>query len=97
MTNPEYFPDPQSFDPGRYITEDGKFKPSPHIQPFGSGRRKCLGETLARMNVYLFFTGILSCFTVKKVSDADTSDPMDRLYGATVAPAPFKVKFVPRK
>ena len=54
-----WFPDPSRFDPERYLskTEDGglRFEPSPHVMPFGYGRRRCAGETLARFVPFLGF------------------------------------------
>ncbi len=44
----------------RYLTKDGKFSPHPKMAAFGLGRRRCLGETLARLELYMFFTAILS-------------------------------------
>ena len=61
--DPELFPDPHRFDPTRHLaTEDGRFVPSPHVLPFGTGRRRCLGEVLAKPSLYLFFTGITARF-----------------------------------
>ncbi len=71
--DPELFPDPHRFDPTRYLaTEDGggektRFVPSPHVLPFGTGRRRCLGEVLAKPSLYLFFTGITARFETFKI------------------------------
>ena len=43
------------FRPERFLDADGFFKPNEMLQPFGIGRRKCLGESLARMENFLFF------------------------------------------
>ncbi len=52
MTDPDNFPDPLRFDPERYLSEGGrKFSPHPKMITFGLGRRRCLGETLARYRI----------------------------------------------
>jgi hypothetical protein len=37
---------------------DGRVEKDEHLIPFSIGRRQCLGETLARAELFLFFTGI---------------------------------------
>ncbi len=94
--DPLTFPDPERFDPTRFLDEEGKFKPHPKVIPFGIGKRKCMGESLARMSLYLFFAGILSRFTVSE--DETIGKPStERVYGITAAPRPFKINFKPRK
>jgi len=56
--------------PERYLDEDGatgeqKFSPSPYVLPFGVGRRRCLGESLAKVELYLFTCSILRHFSVE--------------------------------
>ncbi len=94
LTDPEHFPEPEKFDPTRYITKDGSFEPSPHVIPFGVGKRRCLGETLARMELYRFFTGVLHRFTVEKKPGLEI--PMQKELGQASMPARFEVKFTAR-
>ncbi len=96
MKSPNNFPDPEKFDPLRFLTKEGKFKPHPMVIPFGLGKRRCLGEILARSSLYLFFTGIVSTFTLTKENDKDylTTEPF---LGGTLSPQPYKMRFIPRK
>ncbi len=96
MHDPEHFPNPSKFDPTRHLTKEGKFQQHPRILPFGVGRRRCLGETLARMSLYLFFTGVVSNFTLAKASEEDQINTEPTI-GFTRAPHPFKMRFIPRK
>ncbi|TGO62507.1 hypothetical protein BCON_0019g00430 [Botryotinia convoluta] len=50
--DPEIFPEPESFNPGRWLgPKSDDFKTAYH--PFGAGTRTCLGIHLARMELYL--------------------------------------------
>ena len=56
---------------------------------FGIGRRKCLGETLARMTLFHFTVGMVRRFKI----EAFPGDPLKvrRIDGITTAPSPFKL------
>ncbi len=50
----------------RYLTADGQtFTPHPKMLAFGLGKRRCLGESLAKQEFYLFFATILSRFEIR--------------------------------
>ncbi|KAF8365870.1 hypothetical protein PRIPAC_83699 [Pristionchus pacificus] len=56
------FERPDYFCPERHLNEDGAFVKDPRITPFSVGRRACLGETLARMEVFVMFaTFVQNC------------------------------------
>ena len=56
-TDPEYWGDPEVFRPERFLhTQDGKMKLVKHDRflPFGFGKRICMGESLAKAELFIF-------------------------------------------
>ncbi|XP_038051667.1 cytochrome P450 2J6-like [Patiria miniata] len=64
--DPLVWEEPEKFRPERFLDGDGKFRPREEFMPFGSGRRMCLGEHLAKMELFVFFTYLMHHFTIKK-------------------------------
>ncbi|KAI1706805.1 cytochrome p450 domain-containing protein [Ditylenchus destructor] len=56
------FPKPLEFNPSRFIDENGCFKKCDELIPFSMGKRQCLGEPLARMELFLFIANIFNSF-----------------------------------
>ncbi|KAI6171091.1 (pine wood nematode) hypothetical protein [Aphelenchoides bicaudatus] len=56
----EVFPEPDVFKPERFLTEDGQLKRIDELMPFSLGKRICLGEGLARMELYLFVANLFN-------------------------------------
>ncbi|XP_061194475.1 steroid 17-alpha-hydroxylase/17,20 lyase-like [Saccostrea echinata] len=64
--DPNYWKDPEKFDPYRFLDENGKLKPTRPESwlPFSAGRRVCLGETLARPDILLMCANLLQRFEI---------------------------------
>ncbi|XP_037082217.1 methyl farnesoate epoxidase-like [Pollicipes pollicipes] len=61
--DPDYWGDPEAFRPGRFLTPAGQLRRDiDRLVPFGTGKRQCIGEPLARMELFLFFSCMLHEF-----------------------------------
>ena len=97
MHDPLYFPNPTRFDPNRYLSEEENgqitFKPHPRVIPFGIGKRRCLGEVLARMTLYKFFTAIVQKYEIVSGQDEPITD--EAKTGFTRSPIDYRIIFRP--
>ncbi|XP_039638086.1 cytochrome P450 2K1-like isoform X1 [Perca fluviatilis] len=83
---------PHSFYPAHFLDKDGKFVKREAFIPFSAGRRICLGESLARTELFIFFTSLLQhfCFTPPPGVSEDELDLTPRV-GFTLNPSPHKL------
>ncbi|XP_036590753.1 cytochrome P450 2C19-like isoform X3 [Trichosurus vulpecula] len=93
----EEFPNPYKFDPGHFLDKSGKFKKSDYFMPFSAGKRMCVGESLARMELFLFFTTILQNFTLKSLIDPKDIDTSPIASGFIKIPSFYELCFLPYK
>src|SRR6185436_11068943 len=54
--DPRYFPDPERFDPNRWVPEIAAQRPKFSYFPFGGGSRLCIGERFAWMEGILLLS-----------------------------------------
>lgn len=90
----EFWKDPEIFNPERFLDENMKVKNVERLIPFGAGRRKCLGDQLAKACIFTFYVGILQKFNLK--ASAEHLPSLDLLPGITLSPRPYKVSFEKR-
>ncbi|XP_040895603.1 cytochrome P450 2J6-like [Toxotes jaculatrix] len=80
---------PNTFNPGHFLNDEGKFVKRAAFIPFSAGKRVCLGENLARMELFLFFTSFMQHFTFSM--PAGVKPMMDYRSGITLAPHPYEI------
>nr|XP_046228710.1 cytochrome P450 2K1-like [Scatophagus argus] len=88
---------PHTFYPAHFLDKDGKFVKRDAFMPFSAGRRVCLGEGLARMELFIFFATLMQhfCFTPPPGLSEDELD-LTPLEGLSPSPLPQKLCAVPR-
>ncbi|XP_072552351.1 cytochrome P450 2B4-like [Salminus brasiliensis] len=59
LTDREHWKYPDTFNPENFLDEKGQFCKNDSFLPFSLGPRVCLGETLARTELFIFFTSLL--------------------------------------
>ncbi|EDV22935.1 uncharacterized protein TRIADDRAFT_28454 [Trichoplax adhaerens] len=64
------WPNPNEFSPERHLNNDGTIKASsPNLMPFSCGTRACIGETLAKFNLYIIISHLMQHCTFRKVDN----------------------------
>lgn len=99
----QYWGDPEVFRPERFL-DDGDRGTTPasagdRLMFFGIGKRRCLGEVLARACLFTFFVGIMQKFEIVKPPTAPHGGMEPSIVlrpGITLSPKPYEVLFRPR-
>lgn len=78
---------------GRFLDEQGQHihSPSPSYLPFGAGIRVCLGEVLAKMELFLFLAWVLQRFTLECPQDQPLPS-LEGKFGVVLQVQKFRVK-----
>lgn len=90
----DYWKDPEVFRYSRFLDES-KVIQHEFFMPFGQGRRRCLGDSLAKSCLFTFFVGMLQNFTIERPENE--SLPSTNLQpGILLSPKPYNVIFKER-
>ncbi|KAH7922532.1 cytochrome P450 [Leucogyrophana mollusca] len=93
--DPDVYPNPERFDPQRWLDNDGKIRDDIKFFTYGFGRRTCPGKHVANRSVFINTALILWAFRITE----DPSQPIDTMAFSDTAnmhAAPFSVQFEPR-
>uniref|UniRef100_A0A8C4RE03 Cytochrome P450 2B4-like n=2 Tax=Erpetoichthys calabaricus TaxID=27687 RepID=A0A8C4RE03_ERPCA len=87
---------PDSFNPGHFLDENGFFKMNPAFMPFSAGKRICVGEGLAKMELFLFFSSLLQNFSFRCNEDPMNINLMSTPSSFVKSPQAYKLIAIPR-
>jgi cytochrome P450 len=71
--NPQYFPNPEVFDPDRWLKADAERRLGKYLVNFSKGTRSCLGMNLAKAEIFLTLATIFHRFDMD-LYETDESD-----------------------
>ncbi|XP_052568876.1 cytochrome P450 2A8 isoform X2 [Peromyscus californicus insignis] len=96
LKDPQFFSNPNDFDPQHFLDDKGQFKKSNAFVPFSIGKRYCFGENLAKMELFIFFTTIMQNFHFKSPQAPQDIDVSPQCVGFGTIPRRFTMSFLPR-
>ncbi|XP_066504990.1 cytochrome P450 2D3-like [Hoplias malabaricus] len=81
---------PYEFNPANFLNQQGQFQKPEAFIPFSVGPRMCLGEGLARMELFLILVTLLRRFQFFWPEDAGEPD-FTPVFGITMTPKPYRM------
>ncbi|XP_052572650.1 cytochrome P450 2J3 isoform X3 [Peromyscus californicus insignis] len=91
--DPKEWDTPDEFNPEHFL-ENGQFKKRESFLPFSMGKRACLGEQLARSELFIFITSLIQKFTFKPPVNEKLS--LQFRMSVTVSPVSHRICAIPR-
>ncbi|KAG8540219.1 hypothetical protein GDO81_019695 [Engystomops pustulosus] len=96
LKDPTCFKFPTEFNPQNFLNEKGKFMKNDAFMPLAAGKRICLGESLVKMELFLFLVAILQNFDLKSPVPREELDLNPNVSGVANFPKPYTLAFIPR-
>ncbi|XP_054839754.1 cytochrome P450 2J6-like [Eublepharis macularius] len=96
LMDPNEWETPREFNPSHFLDRDGKFTCREAFIPFSIGHRLCLGEHLAKTELFIFFSNLLKAFTFH-LPEGVKAVNLEPVLGGTLQPHYFEICAEPRQ
>ena len=96
LRSAKLFPDPLKFSPERFLDAEGQFRPDKNVMVFSVGKRQCLGESMARAELFLFLTAFLQNFSFCW-PEGEKHDLSEDFYNSRFVRIPSPFKIIPKE
>eukprot|EP00069_Balaena_mysticetus_P005175 bmy_17821T0 len=95
--DPVKWSNPEDFDPARFLDKDGFINKdlASSVMIFSVGKRRCIGEELSKMQLFLFISILAHECNFR--ANPDEPSKMDFNYGLTIKPKSFKINVTLRE
>lgn len=92
----QFWTNPEEFQPERFLTNNNDLnqEKAEYVLSFGAGRRRCLGEFLAKMELFIFFTTLLQRCNFEMLEGVHYS--LEGVTSLTNKNVPYKIKISSR-
>ncbi|XP_029301776.1 LOW QUALITY PROTEIN: cytochrome P450 2Y3 [Cottoperca gobio] len=87
---------PWTFNPKHFLDQNDKFKKNPAFMPFSAGKRACVGESLARMELFIFLVSLLQNFTFSCTEGPDSINLLPEFSSFANLPRAYQIIGTPR-
>ncbi|XP_053316085.1 cytochrome P450 2J5-like [Spea bombifrons] len=94
LHDPNIWKSHETFYPSNFLDNNGNFQCNDAFLPFSAGHRVCLGEQMAKMELFIFFTSLMYAFNFcfSQGSKVNTNG----ILGTTFTPHPYQICAIPR-
>merc|ERR1719186_1409289 len=91
MKSSTFWEEPSSFNPNRFIKNGQLQKDLPQMMPFSVGRRVCMGDSLAKNELSIFFTSMVQRLRFSSPLHNKMPNPDEYRTGITTIPDDYFV------
>ncbi|KAJ7324692.1 hypothetical protein JRQ81_017712 [Phrynocephalus forsythii] len=95
LLDPKQWETPQQFNPNHFLDKDGKYTAREEFFVFGAGARTCVGEQMAKIEMFILFTILMRSFHFQLPKGVKELNPKS-IIGLVVHPHCYKICAVPR-
>ncbi|XP_033744220.1 cytochrome P450 2J6-like [Pecten maximus] len=96
MSDPCLFEEPQKFNPERFLGKDGNVTGRKTMAiAFSLGRRMCLGQSLAKIEMFLFITALVQRFEFLP-ENSENLPSLEGIVGLSRTPSAYRFRAVKR-